>query len=328
RQGPTLWRRDCPFRHGFRLRGRMLVGQRRLLPAALLVATLTLGCGERERSTPTQPSAASPPRRWVGRLGGQPFPLPTWLAYSRGGRSVHLFASTHPVGCDDLTPNGFVAEAGEAIVELTIAPLLRPDGTETWSLRGARLGSLIRQGDFGAVEIAMGSDKKPRLDRVVALKAEIPFPDGAGRPPKVLAFDGEIKPRACGVKRASSRAKPAPQNDLTTTIAGKRVVFRGATYKGGKLLLSTQPHSCKNPTGSDISLAILTSESGAVQARLSGSSFTRIMLAEAPSLTVTAPPSEDAGPAVVGLGGDVDVQGYKVTLEGEARAHRCPAGGP
>lgn len=285
--------------------------------AAVSLAASLGGAGCDDERAPSAAAATAKPAPTVtsfASLGEAPIPFASVLAYSRGGQALHLLASTHTIGCDDLE-GAYVREAGEVTVELTVAPLVNDD---RWATTRLRLGSTTRQGDLGAVTPLATDPKK-------TVKLEVGRAGPWGEGPRAVRLGGAIEATGCGVRGGSS-VPPRSQPDLRLAVAGRDVVVRAATFDVASrtLRLSTEPHDCRGGVASsDLALSLTLGDEGGVErAKLEGYRLVRVAGGKTPDLSATPAEGEEAQFA---LAGKAVVGGYAIDLSGTVEATRCLA---
>jgi hypothetical protein len=310
----------------------------------MLLAPMALGgCGQSSRGTGTGATAsasASAPAKPKGMPGIQvqlnryDLPIHSLLVYSRGGSSLQLALSTHPLGCEQLKSAGTVREVGEVAFDLTVAPALLADGQEKWTVTRVNLGRVTKQGKLGSAEVKVFD---PRRTVKLALEESISFPKNPTvglKKDKHLDLKAKIDQPGCGLRPYDPAANVRPQRKLELKLADKVIPVNGASVRllpDGKrrLLLTSEPHSCKSgPQGSDYSVSITQDgESGKVESiRVEGYALTRTLAQrfEDDSMSAAWAGSLDAGTEIeVELNGLSEIAGYRLSLQGTASAMRC-----
>jgi hypothetical protein len=318
-----------------------------LAAAALVVAAFGLGacggCGD-DRGKQSQPvsapesatSAEAPAPAFpdlVLSVGGQRATVRSVLAYSRGGRALQLALSTHPLECKHLARGGTLLEAGEKTLDVTVAPLLYPDGDERWAVTRARLGQVSRQGELGTASVT-ASDPKGSVK--LALDATLVFPPpprGKGEPQQLL-LKGDLVTQGCGVVPLDGRTRPRPQLDVTWQLAGERIAVRGASLarqRSGALevRLTSEPHGCEGGVaGSDFALTLALDESEplARSLRVEGYGLGRLLggkLADSAVEVRLGGDSDRDREITVELAGRTEQGGYAIVLDGRAVLENC-----
>lgn len=297
-----------------------------LVSAAMtaLVSSSSSGC-DSDRPASTQAASASASAAGnapsFATLSGQPIPFASVLAYSRGGAAIHVLASTHEVGCSDLGGAGFMREAGEITIELTLAPL-SVVGAPRWSVVRVRLGTTTRQGDLGRVD-PVAVDPRAPVRAVLDAKTTV----AVGGSQRELGLSGTLEAKSCGVI-PSARAEARPQTALTLSLDGRAVPIRGATYQPEqrRLRLSSEPHDCRGGLPeADVALSLTLTEGAAIDhAKLEGFTLERTVRAKTPGLSAaTVDLLEDEGDLTVELSGEANLGGHPLALGGSASFERC-----
>ena len=294
--------------------------------AALLAAILgavASGCSEKPKPTvntksaPTASASATPIIEATWR--GAPLSFVSALSFSRGGRALHLTLSTHEITCAHLREPVQMLE-DEVSVDLTIAPLLRSDGSELWAISRVRFGKVTREGKLGTATI---DTQSPLEDLHADLDLKASFP------PDQLVLKGKVATTACGVLPWASDAQLREQRDLQLELSGKRIVVRGASLEEGgrKLVLSSEPHVCGTTLGSDLALDLTLSPQGEVEALHAEGYILPAILAVKLSGSAEAPLRASFGLAdattKVTLDGQLTVGGYRLSVSGSVDAERC-----
>jgi hypothetical protein len=294
------------------------------LQAALLTATLLAGCSNEPRPTgggvPSATASATAAPLVEASWRGAPLPFRSALSFSRGGRALHLTLSTHEITCAQLR-EAVEMLPGEVAFDLTLAPLLKSDGSESWAITRVRFGKVTRQGKLGSVKL----DSQSPLE---SLHAELDLT--ASFPPDRLVLRGTVPTTACGVLPWSSGTQPREQPNLALELAGKPFVVRGASLAadGTKLSLSTEPHFCGTTVGSDLAVELtLTPEGDLKSVRAEGyllpTTLSKILGAEDPPMRVR--PAAGEVTTKLDLDGQLMLGSYRLGLSGSVDAERCPA---
>jgi hypothetical protein len=274
---------------------------------ALFALFALSGCDGGGTAAPAPSATAKPVVTSFASLGEAPIPFASVLAYSRGGAALHLLASTHTIGCDDLS-GAYLREAGELTVELTLAPLANED---RWAVTRLRFGKDTRQGDLGRVTPTAVDPKKPvRVDLAPA------------GPWGQLHLGGKVEATPCGVLSVV-QTPPREQPDLRFSLDGRSVAIRAASYEteSRKLRLSTEPHDCRGGLAhSDVALTLILGDGAVDHAKLEGYRLVRSAGAKATSLAATIDEGEGTS---IELSGKAEVGGYQLEVGGTLEATRC-----
>ncbi len=256
-----------------------------------------------------------------------PIALQSALAFSRGGAALHITFSTHALECQHLR-EAVQEHPDEVHFDVTVAPLLEPDGKEQWAISSARFGQITRRGNLGAIRI---SSYNPTEDVRASFDHRWPFP------PSELTVKGDVVVKGCGVLPWSTKAKVRPQHALSASLAGKKLVINGATIEAGSdgtetLRLTSEPHPCGTVIGSDIAMTLTLAASGnrVSAARVEGYALARTLFKALDGAAITAQraatPSVDEGSVDLAIAGEADVGGFRLSLDGTVSAERCAAG--
>jgi hypothetical protein len=301
---------------------------------ALLALLSILGCRGRDepRGAAPAPTKSAPqgirPTKVVGlesTLDKTPLPLENAFAFSRGGSALHLMFSTHPLACENLGGAGFELQPGELAFDVTVAPSLRPDGKERWSITGSRLGGMTRQGDLGQVDVEAADPHKT---------VKVKFKDAAlAFPPNEIGLDGSVSATPCAILPWSDKARVRPQRELAVELAGKRIAIHGASLTpevGGvrTLTITSEPHACGHGVmGSDygVRIELATGADGLVAQRVlvSGYSLTRELAAKEVAHSVAVKLGDEAAEIEATVTADLEVGGYHLAIDGRVRAEPC-----
>lgn len=258
------------------------------------------------------------------KLGDERIPFTSLLVFSRGGRALHLMASTHGLICADLSKTqGIRAEAGEVTLDVTVAPQLRPDGEEGWSVTRVRYNQITRQGSYGAVKAtATDADGKVSL----SLDAKLRMPGTGGD----LTIGGDVEVEGCGVVPYSKEAIEREQKDMTLRVAGRVFPLRGATFEQTqppRLRLSTEPHRCGSIAGADLGLTITLADEKNVaeHLRLEGFVLPATLATKLDDVAaVPRDPVDGKNTLAIELQGEAKAGAYAVELRGVVSAEICP----
>lgn len=326
--------------------------RRLVVPLAIAVALGALGCESNPPAptpSPTADASAAPAFDYLpieASWKNRPLELASAVAFSRGGRALHVSLSTHPLTCADIK-RGVQKVPDEIAVDLTLAPLLSKQGEESWAITRARFGPITRQGDLAPVTL---STFHPKETIKTTLKARLSFP------PDELVLNGRFDIDGCGLRPWSTEALVLRQSELNVTLAGRALSMNGATLEtaanGERVLrISTEPRACGATAGSDATL-IITLAKGAsdggeaaddapTSVRAEGYTLPRPIAAkDAAGLKVKpvvgspggAPPTGDetADPAQArfDVDGALSLSGYALTIAGTVTAQRCAADTP
>jgi hypothetical protein len=300
--------------------------------AAALALALAACQGKESAPKPApKPSATAVVRetKVVGlevTLDRTPLPLENAFAFSRGGAALHIMFSTHPLGCEHLGGPGFELQEGELAFDVTMAPALRPDGSERWSITGSHLGTMARQGDLGTVEVTASDPHKTVVAKFKDAKLEFP--------PNVIGLHGAVSAQPCSILPWSDKARVRPQKDLQLELAGKRITIHGATLSPGKkggrvLILTSEPQACgSGAQGSDFGFRYEIGDDGqATSLRVSGYRLTRELFSREVATPVTVKIGEaQSGETEVLLTTDLKIGGYLLTVDGKLAAEVCEQG--
>jgi len=258
------------------------------------------------------------------RLGDKRIPFTSLLVFSRGGRALHLMASTHGLICSDLKKTqGIQAEAGEVTLDLTLAPQLQPDGTEEWSVTRVGYNDITRQGSYGAVD---PNRTNPDEKVALAMDAKLRMPGSDGD----LTIVGDFDIQGCGVVPYSREALEREQKDMTVKVAGKSYPLRSATFEQSdppKLRLSTEPHRCGSVAGTDLGLTITlgNKENKAEHLRMEGFVLPTTLATKLVDVAaIPRDPVDGAKTLAIELQGETKIGAYSVELNGVASADVCP----
>ncbi len=302
----------------------------------VLFSSVLSACGQESPPRDTAPSAsttttAPAPQRAAPiavKLGDKAIPFTSLLAFSRGGRALHFMASTHGLICSDLSKSqGIRAEAGEVTLDLTIAPQLRPDGTEGWAVTRVRYNQITRQGSYGAVE-AIAVDPEGKVELKLDAKLRMPGTNGD------LTIGGKVDVQGCGVVPYSKQAIEREQKDMTLKVAGKTYPLRGATFESTsppKLRLSTEPHRCGSVAGVDLGLTITLADKKNVAEHLRLEGFvlpTTLATKLEEVAAVPRDPVDGKNTLAIELQGETKAGAYPVELHGVVSAEICPEEAP
>lgn len=304
----------------------------------LAVVLAALGCESNPPSPTAAPTASAEPAFDYLPIEGswkkEPLKIASAVAFSRGGSALHVSLSSHPLTCQDLK-RGVQRVPGEVAVDLTFAPLLAPDGKESWTVTRARFGKVTRQGSLAPVTI---STFNPQETITTELDASISFP------PDELTLKGTFDIAGCGLMPRDDDAPVLVQNALEVTLAGKTLPMNGATFeleRSGKrtLRVSTEPHTCGAAVGADVALIITLPQSfdagdanEPLSVRAEGYALPRPIGAKEPKALSVQRAAEDtdagAPPADRSrfeLAGELSLSGYPLTIAGTVSAQRCSA---
>jgi hypothetical protein len=290
----------------------------------LVLLVLLCGCSQ-DKTTPAAtavPSAAgslaptasaTSTLAMTARYKNEAIPLTSALAFSRGGAALQLTLSTHELTCAHLREK-VTRHPDEVSFDLTLAPLLAPDGAERWSLTRARFGIVTREGDLGAVTI---DTYNPHED------VTLPFDHTLHFPPDQLVLKGPLTAKGCGVLPWSGEAEVRRQNRLEVSLGGKALTMNGATSRrqtdGETLRISSEPHPCGSVVGSDLALTLKLSERGVVSLRAEGYVLPRALFSElGPGAIAITRHGDDSE-----LAGRVDLGGYALELAGTVSPRAC-----
>lgn len=290
-------------------------------------------------ASPTASATAEPAFDYLpieGRWKNEPLKMASAVAFSRGGTALHVSLSSHPLTCQDLQ-RGVQTVPDEVAVDLTLSPLLRPDGQQTWSVTRARFGPITRQGNLAPVTLSTFS---PKETISAELDARISFP------PDELRLKGTFDIAGCGLMPRDKNARALEQEQLTVTLAGKTMPMTGATFEierdgTRKLRISTEPHACGAAVGSDVAIIITLPKEGTDDAapprsiRAEGYMLPRpIGAKDLGSLTVKPAVTADGGGAPskdvsrFEVTGELSLSGYALAIGGTVSARRCDAATP
>ena len=312
-----------------------------------LILCLALAACEPQQAAPSAstsvtatPSASTatalPPLALDAQYKGAKLPLVSALAFSRGGRALHLTLSTHELVCSHLR-QPVAKHPGEVSLDLTVAPLLvsrwpsseaakTTGGRPSWSVTRARFGKVTREGNLGAIELRNADPSAPvslHLDHTLHF------------PPDQLVLKGDLEATGCGVLPWSGNAQLRRQPSLRASLSlgGEPLRIRGATFSEqgdgtAVLRLSSEPHPCGSIVGSDVALTIMLAADGpdAVSVRAEGYALPRTLFSKLTpgQLTATRTDDEPASDDIsLQLAGQAELGDYPLWLEGRVTAQRC-----
>ena len=259
---------------------------------------------------------------------GKPLAMQSALAWRDERGDTKIVVSSVPLACSEVTGNARMLHDGEVTFELTVAPLLQPDGTVAPTVRSTYFDGMTSQKDVAAAGAGDGAPGQPTT-------IDVDFQTtGAAQPAHQLAVKGTID--ALGCTAAAAKEPPAPlppEQAATIEIAGKKLPVRGARVSAvgdwPQLELTTGGESCERvprqqDSGLRVTLTWFKKDKPEVsQVSLAGTQIKNVMDQTYDKKKIVVKPAPPV-PGPVEIHADIKVMEYPVKIDGKVTAVACP----
>lgn len=259
---------------------------------------------------------------------GKPLAMQSALAWKDERGDTKIVVSSVPLACSEVTGNARMLHDGEVTFDVTVAPLLQPDGRVAPTVRSTYFDGMTSQKDVAATGTGDGSAAQPTT-------IDVDFQTtGAAQPAHQLAVKGTID--ALGCETAAAKEPPAPlppEQAATIEIAGKKLPVRGARVSAvgdwPQLELTTGGESCQQvPHQQDSELRVTLTwfkkdKPEVSQVSLAGTKIKNVMDQTYDKKKIVVKPAPPV-PGPIELHADIKVMEYPVKIDGKVTAVACP----